>query len=43
MMFNQRGIYEAHVDIHGRIKFEIRSATIFLRRVRTHDTGNHSF
>lgn len=36
-MINQRDIYEARVDIHNRMTFEMRGDTIILRRVGTHE------
>jgi mRNA-degrading endonuclease RelE of RelBE toxin-antitoxin system len=36
-MVNQKRIYEARVDIHNRMTFEIQGELILMRRVGTHE------
>lgn len=36
-MVNQISIYEARVDIHNRLTFEVHGDTIYMRRVGTHE------
>ena len=36
-MVNQTSIYEARVDIHNRVTFEVQDDTVFMRRVGTHE------
>lgn len=36
-MVNQKNIYEARIDIHNRLTFEIHEGYILMRRVGTHE------